>query len=302
MQSQADTRIDLNSPTGSRPSTIAAIVLAYSRFETLKQLIAALRGQTRPADEIIVVYQGSRDDIAEWLSSQASLTYVRQDNKGSAGGFCRGIEEAYQRGHGWAWIFDDDAIPEAAALQRLIEVPHFKNDATVFMASRVVDEHGTTYMSPLPADANRWYATVLTDKCVEVVGACWLGLLVSLPAVRKCGLPLAEFFFLEEDLEFTARLARSGPAYCAIESVIVHYQGNAPYDPFGKDFLRYVYLARNSVARTMLEPGSWPVRTIRAVRQASQFISAIVRRKAPLRALPWVIHGFFLRARIRYPN
>ena len=100
--------------------SVAAVVLAYSRYELLQQLIAALRAQSHRPDEIIVINQGSRADIAEWLAAQTDLTVVRQENKGSAGGFCTGIEESLRRGHAWTWIFDDDGIPEPTALEELV--------------------------------------------------------------------------------------------------------------------------------------------------------------------------------------
>ena len=281
---------------------VAALVLAFSRFEMLQQLIAALRAQTRPPDEIIVIYQGSRDDIAEWLAQQADLTVLRQANKGSAGGFCTGIEESLKRGHGWTWVFDDDAIPNPRALEELVRSPYFGRATSVFLASRVVDRHGTTYMSPPAADANRWYSTVLQDKCVEVTCACWLGLLVNSEAVRKFGLPIAEFFLFDEDLEFTGRLARNGTAYCAIDSVIVHYQ-DPVFDPFGKDFIKYAYFTRNRVARAKIEPGAIPVRAVRALRRAAHFLSLVARRKAPFRVVPWILRGLFsFWPRIRYPR
>lgn len=289
------------SAAGEPSSSVAAIVLAFSRMETLEQLITALKNQTHPPDEIIVIYQGSRDDIAAWLQSQSGLTVIRQENKGSAGGFCTGIEEAIRRGHGWSWIFDDDAVPEKTALQELVQLPYFALGDAVFLASRVVDRHGKTYMSPQPADANRWYGTVLRDKCVEAVGACWLGLLVNSSAVRKYGLPISEFFLWEEDLEFTTRLARNGRGYCAIDSVIVHYQDPA-FDPFGKDFIKYAHYARNRIARAKLEPGPAPLKILRTLRRAGHFVVLIVRGRAPLRTITWVVRGVFFWPRIRFPN
>jgi rhamnopyranosyl-N-acetylglucosaminyl-diphospho-decaprenol beta-1,3/1,4-galactofuranosyltransferase len=273
--------------------TVAAIVLAFSRYETLQRLIAALRVQTHRLDEIIVIYQGNREDIASWLVAQSDVTVLRQENTGSAGGFSTGIKESIKRGHGWTWIFDDDAIPEPTALEELVCTPYFGRRETMFMGSRVVDPHGTTYMSPKAADANRWYATVLEDKCVEVVGACWLGLLVSSIAVQKCGLPIAEFFLWEEDWEFTERLARNGKAYCAIRSVIVHHQDSV-FDPFGKDFVKYAYFARNKVARAKLRPEALPTKVLRTLYWAGHFLSLVAKGEAPVRVVPWVLRGVFL--------
>ena len=287
----------------SPPSqSVAAVVLAFSRFELLKQVISALRLQTYRAEEIIVVDQGGREDVAAWLAAQHDVTVIRQANKGSAGGFCTGIEESLRRGHAWTWIFDDDAVPQPTALEELVRNPYFGRPGTVFMASRVVDLQGVTYMSPHPADSNRWYPTVLQDGCVEVVGACWPGLLVSSEAVRKAGLPIAEFFFFDEDAEFTARIARSGKAYCAIRSVVVHYQEAGPFDPFGKDFLKQAHLARNRVARAKVEPGSVALRALRTLRRASAFLWQVAVGKAPLRTVPWILRGLFLFwPRVRYP-
>jgi rhamnopyranosyl-N-acetylglucosaminyl-diphospho-decaprenol beta-1,3/1,4-galactofuranosyltransferase len=284
------------------PQTVAAVVLAFSRYETLQQLIAALRAQTRRPDEIIVIYQGRREDIASWLATQADLTVLRQENTGSAGGFCTGIEESIRRGHGWTWIFDDDGVPEPTALEELVCTPYFGRPDTVFMSSRVVDRHGTTYMSPKAADANRWYATVLEDKCVEIVGACWLGLLVSSIAVQRYGLPIAEFFLWEEDWEFTERLARNGKAYCAIRSVIVHYQDSV-FDPFGKDFVKYAYYARNRIARAKVRPEPFPIKVLRTLYWAGHFLLLIAKGKAPFRTVPWVLRGVFLFwPKVRYPS
>ena len=280
--------------------SIAALVLAFSRFEYLKQLISALRAQTRRVDEIIVVYQGSSNEIGDWLAAQKDLYVVRQENRGSAGGFCTGLELAIRRGHDWTWVFDDDAVPELNALEELVTVPAFRRPETVFLASRIVDPLGQTYMSPTPADPDLWYGTVLEEKCVEVVQACWLGLLVRSRAVLEAGLPIAEFFLWEEDLEFTSRLARRGKGYCAVSSVVRHFQ-DTKFDPFGKDFIKYAHYARNNIARPKVEPlPPWRI-CLRSMRRAAGFLSQVARREAPARTLPWIFEGLFVfHPKVRY--
>lgn len=281
--------------------SVAAVLLAYSRRDLLPQVVDALRNQTRRPDEIIVIYQGSRDDIAEWLAAQADLTVIRQENQGSAGGFCRGIREAIARGHGWSWMFDDDAVPQPDALAEMVGTPYFSQADTAFMACRVVDRHGRTYMSPHPVDANRWYPTVLKDRCVEVDGACWVGILANLRTVRKAGLPIAEFFIFEEDLEFTTRLARHGKAYCPINSVLVHYQSET--DTAAKDRLRATFYTRNNIARAKIEPGSVPLRTLRTVRRCAHFTWQVLVGRAPPVSLLWILRGALtFWPRIRYPD
>lgn len=281
--------------------SVAAAVLAYSRFELLQSLIAALRAQTRPPDEIIVVNQGSRADMAAWLAEQPDLRVITQENRGSAGGFCTCIEESMRRGHDWTWVFDDDGIPEHTALANLVLSPYLVPE-TVFMASRVVDPEGRTYMTPPPINPNGWYGTVMADGCVEVGRCCWLGMLVSSDAVRRAGLPIAEFFLFDEDQEFSGRLARHGKAYCAVRSVVVHHQ-HPEFDRFGKDFIKFAYFVRNRIARAKIEPGSLLKKVYRASRCAVEFLAMVAKREAPLRTVPWVLRGLFtFWPRVRFPG
>lgn len=272
---------------------VSAVVLAYSREKILPDLIAALRNQSRKPDEIIVINQGSNPTIASWLADQQDLTVIVQENLGSAGGFCRGILESIQRGHGWTWIFDDDAVPALNALEEMVKCPYFKLQETVFLGSRIVDRFGKTYMSPGGSKSIAWYGNVLDDKCVEAVDACWLGLLVRTHAVYEAGLPIAEFFLWDEDREFVSRLVRYGKGYCVLSSVITHYQDDN-FDPFGKDFIKVAYFARNHVARAKLVSGSFAIRTLRVWRVSFLLTLKIFRGEWPLRVIPWIFNGAFL--------
>lgn len=285
-----------------RGDRIAAVVLAYSRQEILPRLVDALRGQTRPPDEIIVVNQGSNAEIAGWLAKQDGLTVIVQENRGSAGGFCRGIEESIRHGHHWTWIFDDDAVPAPDALEALCRAPYFQRSETAFLGSRIIDRHGTTYMSPGGADSIAWYGTVLEDKCVEAKDACWLGLLVRSEAVFRAGLPIAEFFLWDEDREFVSRLVRQGKGYCVLDSVVTHYQ-DAGFDPFGKDFIKAAYFARNHVAREKLRPGSPVLKMFRVSRTAGRLVLRVLRGEWPASILPWIVRGaLFFRPTVKYPQ
>jgi GT2 family glycosyltransferase len=276
-------------------NSVAAAILAYSRFELLKDLVGALRAQTRPPDGIIVVNQGADARIGAWLAEQRDIRLVTQGNRGSAGGFSRCLQESIAGGYGWTWIFDDDAVPEPDALERLTASPHFADaEATSYLASRITKPDGKTYMSPLPIEHNDWYGTVLSDACVRVSHACWLGMLVHSEAVKKFGLPIEEFFLWDEDVEFSGRLGRSAPAYCVLSSAIKHYQRDG-FDPFSAgDAVKLQYWARNRIARAKIEPGSLVKRAARALKASLEFTSMVLRRKAPLRTFKAIFAGLFL--------
>lgn len=272
---------------------VAAVVVSHSHDETLPSVIAALLRQTRPPDGIIVINQGGTRAGRPDVLSNAGLIVIDQDNLGSAGGFCRGIRESIQRGFEWTWIFDDDAIPEDNALEELVNCRYFRAEDTVFVASRIVDQNGRTYMSPGGSTSQAWYGTVLEDKCIEAVDGCWPGLLVRSSAVLAAGLPVAEFFFYEEDREFITRLAGFGRGYCVLTSVVKHMQANRSFDPFGTDFLKAAYLTRNRIARRKLS-GSFGLRLRRVLRETASALIQVATGKLPLRILPWIFKGAVL--------
>jgi GT2 family glycosyltransferase len=141
---------------------------------------------------------------------------------------------------------------------------------------------------------------VLDDKCVGAVDGCWLGLLVRTQAVYEAGLPVAEFFLWDEDREFIGRLVRYGKGYCVLTSVITHYQ-NDSFDPFGRDYFKIAYFARNRVARAKLEPGSFAIRYLKVTREVLRGMLKILKGEWPLKVLPWIFKGAFLFwPKIRY--
>ncbi|MCU0888153.1 MAG: glycosyltransferase [Rubritepida sp.] len=52
------------------PSSISVVIPSYNRRDYLRETLAALRAQTRPADEVIVVDDGSSDGTVEMLAAE----------------------------------------------------------------------------------------------------------------------------------------------------------------------------------------------------------------------------------------
>jgi len=281
--------------------SVAAIVLAYSRLDTLKDLIESLKMQTRRPDEIIVLFQGSNEEIWGWLSQQAEITVFRQKNAGSAGGFSKCIQYSIHRGHDWTWIFDDDAIPDNYALEHLVECKYFLEPTTGFISSRIENPKGQTYMSPVPADSRYWYGTVLETGCVQCIRSTWLGLLVSTEAVKKCGLPIEEYFLWDEDQEFTARIATNFKCYCALRSKITHYQ-ESDFDPKRSgDAIKYNYWIRNRVCTIWRSNSNFLSKFGQTGIWGYRAFIKVLTLKAPAKSILCLLYGiFFFRPKIRY--
>ena len=87
---------------------ITAVVPTYNRARWLPEVVASLRAQTRPPDEILVIDDGSTDDTAEVCAAlPAPVRYLRQENAGVSAARNRGIREA--RGE-WIALADSDDL------------------------------------------------------------------------------------------------------------------------------------------------------------------------------------------------
>lgn len=65
--------------------TIGVIITTYNHAHFLDDAIGSVLAQTWQADEIIVVDDGSTDDVSQVVSRYPSVRLIRQDNKGLAG-------------------------------------------------------------------------------------------------------------------------------------------------------------------------------------------------------------------------
>ena len=109
---------------GSRDG-VYAVVVTHNRLPLLQECIQAIQEQTHQVCGIIVVNNGSSDGTAEWLLGQQKLTVISQPNLGGAGGFNTGIRQARDRGASWIWCMDDDTIPQADCLEKLLVASNF---------------------------------------------------------------------------------------------------------------------------------------------------------------------------------
>ncbi len=95
---------------------ISVIVPTYNRTEPLLRALHSILEQSRPADEIIVVDDGSEEDVAAVLAPLGDqITLIRQDNAGVAAARNTGV--AVARGT-WLTFLDSDDIwlPERLAV------------------------------------------------------------------------------------------------------------------------------------------------------------------------------------------
>lgn len=175
---------------------IAAVVVTYNRIELLKQCIDSLRNQSHTLDEIIIINNSSTDGTIEWLETQYDLTFITQENSGSAGGQYTGIKTAYEKGYDWIWCIDTDIILQHNALENLVKCDPFALASTGFLTSTILFIDGNLAHPNIPELANSYELlnAFTSGKPIPILSASFGALLVRRDVVKQTGFPCKDFF------------------------------------------------------------------------------------------------------------
>jgi len=246
---------------------IIAVIVTYNRLELLKKCLTAVAAQSRAADAVIVVNNGSTDDTAEWLSKQ-DLIIHHLSNIGGAGGFSYGINAAYKAGADWIWLMDDDTIPEIDTLEQLVATLNDLDssiEGVGFLSSQVLwtdgntHEMNRTYRLTDPRKLNQLSISA-SDNYQLIQFGTFVSMLVSAKAVAAVGLPIKEFFIWADDVEYSKRIIKHGLAGVAVkQSIALHETPINHISSVFKDthlnLWKYKYGLRNELFTKRLHEG-----------------------------------------------
>jgi len=130
---------------GKRMSSVSVIIPTYNGGEHILDAIESVLRQTYAPLEIIVVDDGSQEDILRVLSPVSQkITYIRQDNAGPSAARNRGIRAA--RGEFIAFIDDDDIWHPEKIEAQMRMMKQYPDCGMVYSYPVFMDENG----SPLP--------------------------------------------------------------------------------------------------------------------------------------------------------
>lgn len=97
------------------PTSVAVIVPTFNRAAFLPEALESLLAQKRPADEIIVVDDGSTDATPDVCAAYGSaIRYLRKENGGRATAINAGLALVEAD---WVWCLDDDDIAPPDAIE-----------------------------------------------------------------------------------------------------------------------------------------------------------------------------------------
>jgi rhamnopyranosyl-N-acetylglucosaminyl-diphospho-decaprenol beta-1,3/1,4-galactofuranosyltransferase len=241
-----------SSPAGSPARVrVTAVLVTYNRRELLLESLAAVHGQSRPPDTVIVIDNASSDDTAAAVRTRFPAVQLAElpCNTGGAGGFAYGLALALAGAADLVWLMDDDTMPQPRALAALLDArSRLPGRPPALVASRVLWTDGRPH--PMNTPRTKPFASkaelgaAAAAGCRPIRSASFVSVLVDAGACRQRGLPLADYFLWNDDFEFTARLLRGNTGLLCPASVVVHKTssfGSTDTDPGP----RFFYEVRN---------------------------------------------------------
>lgn len=301
IREDAKNGIDIAAERGA--ARVVAVVVSYNRHQHLNACVQALKKQVAPVDTILVVDQSDDMIARSEVDKLQGITLIRQSNQGGAGGFVRGLVYAWQQKFDWAWLMDDDVVPDEDALRELLRTPYARRTDTGFLTCRIVDSSGLTYMTPGPSHWEESRDTILHDACYRVAGASFVGFLVSYRAIDACGLPFREYFIWDDDTEYSERLARRFRGYCVLSSVVVHNQPPASAERKRTVNWKELHLARNRTHRILISDAPFGRKFIDLTRHFARSLATPTLAAAVKKVPYWLLWGlFFFRPKIRFAD
>ena len=245
-----------------------AIVVTYNRKNMLKLCLEALINQTFKNFDILLIDNASTDGTYEDLKSfikENNIIYLNTGkNLGGSGGFYYGMRYAYEHNYKWFWIMDDDVVPTDTALSELISHIPYAQKAS-FLASCVYSKDNkamnTPEISSFKTNGYKFWYEKLSHSMVRLAHATFVSLLINSEAVRKCGLPLKDYFIWGDDTEYTMRIiGKFGAAYLVGTSKVYHLRENVSNLSMKTEnnpnrIKMYYYLIRNTLINTKYYSG-----------------------------------------------
>ncbi|QEA54176.1 glycosyltransferase [Loigolactobacillus coryniformis] len=243
-----------------------AVVVTYNRLELLKECLAALLNQSASVAHVVVVNNNSDDGTTEYLNQlndDRLIIHNSTKNLGGAGGFSFGLDKAVSStDDDYFWLMDDDTIVDQYCNQALLDKAKKLNDQFGFLAANVRWTDGTPSNVPIPtAD----WPMRITEGLVEISVSTFVAFFVSRANVVKVGLPLAEFFIWQDDVEYCLRVGKLGPSYLVDQAIAVHKSASKPGTFLVQNDVlarvpRYYYQFRNNMYITRHYHGGKAVR------------------------------------------
>lgn len=296
---------------------IAAVVVTYNRRALLDRMLSSLAKQTRMPDGVIIIDNASTDGTSSLLQERCQTFPVPMDvvtlaqNTGGAGGFHRGVRDAYDAGYDAVWLMDDDTMPEPRALELLerdlLRFEVARDVRPAFICSTVLWRDGELCEMNVPRPCWDWPRFLSSNLAVGLVESCsFVSVLIRREKIALAGYPIADFFIWYDDVEYTSRLSRLGvPGLLSVESIVRHELPENKGVNFAQiaegAVWKYAYGLRNEAAVILARHG-WLRYLLFATDRALLVLRQGLTFRAKARLVRALVSAARFRLEIEYPR
>lgn len=208
---------------------VLAHVHTFNDADIIDRTIAALQGQTRPLEEILIVDNASADGTLERPSVRNCTVLRHPENRGTSGTVHSGFRYALDHDYDWIWLFDADSLPAPDALERLLDfcasLPRSVQDQIGFLACRSSDIAGQVFF-PGAIFSRRglsWSKPVPGRPDYPCDFTLWSGCLYRLAAVNRIGLPNPDYVLDWGEIEYAYRMTKAGYKGFIHQEAVLHH-------------------------------------------------------------------------------
>ena len=208
---------------------VLAHIHTFNDADVIDQIIETVMRQTRPVDGILIVDNASSDGTLERPSVKQAAILRHPENRGTSGavhsGFCFALEHDYD----WIWLFDADSAPEPEALEKLLDLhaelsPNLQDETAFLACLHYKVEDGVPQHGRVFAGRHFGQASPTPEVCYYPCHVnIWSGCLYRVAAVRRIGLPNADYVLDWGEGEYGYRVMKAGyKGFIHRDAVLLH--------------------------------------------------------------------------------
>ena len=241
--------------------TVAAIIPHWNRRDLLDPLLASLRAQTRPFDEIFVADNGSTDGSANLAEKLGASVLRLGSNLGFAAAVNRGIQSSRAD---WIAILNNDVSLAPDWLEQLLKTD--KEFATGKILSAANHSIIDATFDEISRGACAWRCgagkpdSPLWDQPQTIRMAPMTAAIFRRSLFEEIGLLDERFESYLEDVDFGVRCALAGREGAYLPTAVAYHRGSATWGAWNKDTVKRI--SRNQILITVKHFGGqprWPI-------------------------------------------
>lgn len=200
----------------NQKETIAAVVVTYNRRELLsKQMHSVIECQSFKIDEYYIIDNNGNDDTEEYvreysINSPIKISYIKlPENVGGAGGFYSGMKRAYEDGHDWIILMDDDGRPyNDSCFEAVFDYIHYNNissNDSYFINSLVLNSDNTLSFGLDHKTKLDEIQCLAENGIIKNLVNPFNGTFLSRGLIANIGFPNKDFFIKGDEYNYTLR-------------------------------------------------------------------------------------------------